>query len=302
MSSRERRFKRLMPLVAICVVLLAVLVVLLGGGDHDSAVRTQRAGDRAAKDSSTHSSYRSGATTAVTPQSTTRVGGAHDDPAPILMYHVTKAAPAGTPYPELWVSPADFRRQMQWLADNGYTGITLGQLFKYWDDGFKLPDKPVVISFDDGYPSQEKVARPTLARHRWPGVLFLELKNVGNPETGLTAAMVKKLIASGWEIGSHTISHPDLTTVSASVLRREVAGSKRLIARKFGVPVEFFCYPAGRYDDSVVRAVEAAGYKGATTTVEGVATPDRPFELKRVRIDGGDGVSGFAAKMRSAAQ
>jgi peptidoglycan/xylan/chitin deacetylase (PgdA/CDA1 family) len=285
------------------VAVLVLIVVLASSRESDKRTETKSA-DTASKPAEKPAQPKkaapTGATAAVTPQSTEKVGGVHDDPVPILMYHVTKAAPAGTPYPELWVTPADFKGQMQWLADNGWTGITMAQLFKYWDDGYKLPDKPVVISFDDGYPSHVRTARPVLAAHHWPGVLFLELQNVGNPETGLTAAMVKKLQAGGWELGSHTITHPDLTTLSGAALEREVAGSKKQISEKFNVPIDFFCYPAGRYNDETVAAVKAAGYTGAVTTVEGVATPARPFELKRIRINGDDGVDGFAAKLRAA--
>lgn len=296
-------YKRWIPAAAMAVVLLITIVVLASGGD-DGGKANQTASEArppapAKKPATTAAT---GATAQVTPQSTEKVSGAHDDPVPILMYHVTKSAPAGTPYPELWVSPADFKGQMQWLADNGYTGITMSQLFKYWDEGFKLPSKPVVITFDDGYPSHAKVARPVLEQHHWPGVLFLEYSNVGNPESGLTSTMVKQLIAAGWEIDSHTITHPDLTTISASQLEDETAGARKAIQRKFGVPVEFFCYPAGKYDDTVIAAVKDAGYKGATTELPGAATPDKPFELARIRVDGTDGVEGFASKMRSAEQ
>lgn len=298
-------YKRWIPAAAMAVIIVVTLGIIATGGGDDSSAKNENAAvtkkktvvvKKAAPTSAT------GATAQVTPQSTEKVSGPHDDPVPILMYHVTKAAPAGTPYPDLWVAPADFKGQMQWLADNGYTGITMAQLFKYWDDGYKLPEKPVVITFDDGYPSHEKTARPILAKHHWPGVLFLELSNVNNPDTGLTATMVKKLIASGWEIGSHTLTHPDLTSLDASQLEEEVAGSKKQISEKFGVPVEFFCYPAGKYDDTVIAAVKDAGYKGATTELPGAATPDKPFELARIRVDGSDGVDGFASKMRSAEQ
>ncbi|MBJ7457795.1 MAG: polysaccharide deacetylase family protein [Thermoleophilaceae bacterium] len=297
--------KRYSPLAAIVAVFLIVVIVLLtGGGDEQSAeqsVAEKPAAKAVAKQPIVTAA--TGATAGVTPQSTEKVSGPHDDPVPILMYHVTKAAPpAGTPYPELWVSPADFKGQMNWLADNGYTGITMAQLFNYWDDGFKLPEKPVVISFDDGYPSHAKTARPVLAGHKWPGVLFLKLGNVNNPESGLSASHVKSLLASGWELGSHTIDHSDLTTLSASELEVEVADSKEQISDKFGVPIEFFCYPAGKFDATVVAAVEAAGYKGATTVLDGLATPDKPYELKRIRINGNDGVDGFASKLRAAEQ
>lgn len=297
--------KRYGPLGAIVVVfLIVVLVLVTSGGDEKTSEQSEVTEKPAAKPVAKKPviTAATGATAGVTPQSTEKVTGPHDDPVPILMYHVTKAAPAGTPYPELWVTPADFKGQMQWLADNDYTGITMAQLFKYWDEGFKLPDKPVVVSFDDGYPSHAKTARSVLAKHKWPGVLFLEERNVNNPETGLTQTMVKTLLASGWELGSHTINHSDLTTLGPEELEAEVAGSRKEISERFDVPIDFFCYPAGKFDGGVVAAVEDAGYKGAVTVVEGVATPDKPFELKRIRINGDDGVDGFASKMRSAEQ
>jgi peptidoglycan/xylan/chitin deacetylase (PgdA/CDA1 family) len=295
-------YKRYFPLAAIGLAFVIIVGVLVTGAGGDDSPKPQVAVKKTTvtvkKVVPTSATGASGATVAVTPQSTEKVSGAHDDPVPILMYHVTKGPPAGTPYPDLWVKPADFKGQMQWLADNGYTGITMAQLFKYWDQGFKLPAKPVVLTFDDGYPSQYKYARPVLAAHHWPGVLFLELSNVGSPDTGLRAYMIKAMIASGWELGSHTITHPDLTTISATQLEQETAGARKAISKKFGVPVDFFCYPAGKYDDTVIAAVKAAGYKGATTELPGKATPDKPFELARVRIDGSDGVDGFASKMQ----
>jgi peptidoglycan/xylan/chitin deacetylase (PgdA/CDA1 family) len=292
--------KRYLPLGAIVLVAVILGVVLLSATGDDSP--KSGAEEPAAKPATAKKPAPTAATVAVTPQSTNKVTGPHNEPVPILMYHVTKAAPAGTPYPDLWVSPADFKGQMNWLADNGYTGITMSQLFKYWDDGYELPKKPVVITFDDGYPSHAKVARPVLASHKWPGVLFLELNNVGNPETAFTSKHVKQLIAAGWEIDSHTITHPDLTNVGPAQLETELVGSRAKIKKMFGQPADFFCYPAGKYDDTVVAAVKDAGYKGATTVDEGIGKKSEPFTLKRVRIDGPDGVDGFAAKMRSVEQ
>jgi peptidoglycan/xylan/chitin deacetylase (PgdA/CDA1 family) len=85
-----------------------------------------------------------------------------------------------------------------------------------------------------------------------------------------------------------------------STLEHEIAGSRRALQRRFDVPVDFFCYPAGDYDERVIDAVEAAGFLGATTTEPGLATPDRPYELSRIRVDGSDGVKGLAAKLEAA--
>src|SRR5690606_16210891 len=113
------------------------------------------------------------------------------------------------------------------------------------------PRRPVVLSFDDGYRSHVVNALPVLRRLGWSGVLFLELKNL-QPDWGLREAQVRELIGEGWEIDSHTIDHPDLTTVDAARLEREVGDSRRQLSEKFGVPVNFFCYPAGRYDETVI--------------------------------------------------
>src|SRR4029453_4213663 len=102
---------------------------------------------------------------------------------------------------------------------------------------------------------------------------------------------------AGWEIDAHTLTHPDLTAVGAIRLHDEVAGSRSAIRKRFHVPVNFFCYPAGRHDPAVIAAVQQAGYLGATTTNYGLAKPGELYTLARVRVSGSDGVKGFAAKL-----
>jgi peptidoglycan/xylan/chitin deacetylase (PgdA/CDA1 family) len=222
-------------------------------------------------------------------------------PVPILMYHVTSAPPANAPYPELYVKPADFRAQVAWAAAHGYHAVTLQRVFDSWRGAATLPSRPVVFSFDDGYLSQLRVAMPALKARHWPGVLNLEVRNL-QPVWGIRPPGVRKLIAAGWEIDAHTLTHPDLTQVDAARLKEEVAGSRAAIRARFHVPVNFFCYPAGRYDATVVAAVQAAGYLGATTTNYGLAKPGDLYTLSRVRIDGSDGVNGFASKLEAFAK
>jgi peptidoglycan/xylan/chitin deacetylase (PgdA/CDA1 family) len=224
------------------------------------------------------------------------VSGPHDSPVPILMYHVLAAPPAGTPYPQLWVRPSDFAAQMDWMAVHGYHAVTLGQVFRYWHNGVALPARPFVASFDDGYLSDFTVAMPTLRKHGWAGVLNLIVNSVKPGD--IAAGQVRALIKAGWEIDAHTIHHVDLTGVGSTQLQQEVAGSRADLRRMFGQPVDFFCYPAGRYNASVVAAVRAAGYLGATTVNPGLATPADPFTLNRIRIDYSDGLSGFATKLQ----
>ena len=127
-----------------------------------------------------------------------------------------------------------------------------------------LAPKPVVISFDDGYQSQSVNAAPILDKLGWPGVLDLKAANSDLPD-----AKAKALIDDGWELASHSINHADLTTASGPELKREVAGSRHELQKRFGVAVDNFSYPAGKYDAATVAAVKAAGYRGATTWIRG---------------------------------
>jgi peptidoglycan/xylan/chitin deacetylase (PgdA/CDA1 family) len=224
--------------------------------------------------------------------------GPHDAPVPILMYHVIAPPLAGAPYPDLYVKPADFAGQVRWLAAHGYHAVTLRRVYDFWTGKEALPRKPVVLTFDDGYRSDFTVALPTLRARRWPGVLNLEVRNL-QPVWGTRPGEVRALIAAGWEIDAHTMTHPDLTTVDPAQLRYQVAGSRAAIRRMFHQPVDFFCYPSGRYDDAVLAAVRVAGFLGATTTNEGLARPGSLYTLDRVRVNGSDGVSGLAAKLRA---
>jgi peptidoglycan/xylan/chitin deacetylase (PgdA/CDA1 family) len=209
-------------------------------------------------------------------------------PVPILEYHVLGAAPADAPYPELYVTRPDFHRQMGWLDQHGYEAVTLEAVEDAWYRDGTLPAKPVVISFDDGYRPQFTFALPELRKHGWPGLLNLKAEG-----SDLYTSNVEAMIAAGWELAAHTINHLDLTTLDAARLEEEVAGSREILRHEYGVPVANFCYPAGQFDDTVIAAVKAAGYTGATTEIPGYATRASPDELARFEILGSTGVSGL---------
>ena len=214
-------------------------------------------------------------------------------PVPILMYHVIADPPPGEPYPELFVSPADFARQMRYLERHGYTAVTLRQLVAFWRGRRRLPARPVVLTFDDGYRSDWTAAAPILQRIGWPGVLDLCLNAVG-PHRDLPAVLVRGLVRCGWEIDDHSLTHPDLTTLDAAGLHREIVVSRRILRGLTGQPVSFFCYPAGSYDATVVRAVRAAGFVGATTENAGPATIRHLYTLPRIRVACGMSLSDLA--------
>ena len=234
------------------------------------------------------------------PKRFSRATGSYRGGVPILMYHVVTAPPAGVAYSELWTPRETFAATIDLLKRSGYRGVTLGQVWRAWHGGLGLPAHPVVVSFDDGYLSHVTHAKPVLRAAGWPGVLNLEGKNIG--PGGLTRRQVRTLIAAGWEIDSHTLTHPDLRALDEAGLRRELAGSRALLRRDFGVPVDFFCYPAGRYDARVEAAVRAAGYQAATTVDPGIASASAdPFALPRIRVNGTDSPATVLAHLRSGA-
>jgi peptidoglycan/xylan/chitin deacetylase (PgdA/CDA1 family) len=223
--------------------------------------------------------------------------GTSDRPAvPVLMYHVVTKAPADAAYPGLYVPRSELVGETAWLGSHGYRAVTLKEVFDAWDGHARLPAKPVVLSFDDGYRSQFVNALPVLRARHWPGVVNLELSHV-RVDWGLSPPELQTLIADGWEIDSHTFTHPDLRYVSPSTLEHEVAGSRAALPHRFGVPADFFCYPSGRYDARVVAAVRAAGYRGATTVEFGLTRPTEPFTLDRVGVDAGEGAGGLASQL-----
>ena len=215
---------------------------------------------------------------------------------PILMYHAIRTAPPGADHPRLWVRPREFAAQVRALREAGYTGITLQRAWDAWHGRARLPRRPIVFSFDDGYASQVRIALPVLRRAGWAGVLNLTLSHLddlGGP------AAVRRLIDGGWEIDAHTRTHADLTVLSDERLRDEVAAAREEIRGRFGVPASFFCYPAGRYDARVVAAVRAAGFQAAMTVKMGLATAAAPYLLKRVQVDSGLGGDGLLRRLRT---
>jgi len=268
--------------VATATALGVVLGSSLSGGSSGSPSRPVRTAGTAA-------GSRNGSTDLVrdaTPQPDWEL---HTGPVPILEYHVLGPAPADAPYPELYVTRPDFHQQMDWLAEHGYEAVTLEMVERAWYEGGTLPAKPVVLSFDDGYRPQFTYALPELRRHGWPGVLNLKAEG-----SDLYTSNVEAMINAGWELAAHTINHQDLTTLGAAELKEEVAGSRAILRREYGVPVKDFCYPAGQFDETVIAAVKAAGYTTATTEIPGYAERSRPFELARLEILGSTGVSGLA--------
>jgi peptidoglycan/xylan/chitin deacetylase (PgdA/CDA1 family) len=277
-ATRRRRMLAFGALTAVIVLAGAVIALGSGGSSHKvsgahTAAKAHRAGN--------------------TGTSTASPAAAHGPPGhaavPILMYHVIAAPPAGAPFPGLYVAPQEFAAQMQALKAAGWHAVTPDQVEANWRDGAPLPaGKPIVLSFDNGYQSQYTQALPVLQRLGWVAEENIQLSGLPPSQGGLLQRQIRGLVSAGWELDTQGFSHADLITLSASQLHYEVAVARQTIQRRYHVPVNWFCYPSGHYDATVLAAVKAAGYAGSTTVVPGWAhREDDPYRLHRLRVLGG---------------
>ncbi len=283
--------RRLAAIVAIGIVVVAAVIVLASAGGGSGRKGSDQAAAATKKRAPEKAEPKSHLVANATPQADWKP---YTGPVAILEYHVLGAPPEGAPYPELYVGRTDFEKQMDWLEEHGYEAVTLEQVQEAWYHKGKLPPKPLVISFDDGYRPQYTFALPTLRKHGWAGVLNLKAEG-----SELYESNVEAMLAAGWELAAHTIHHLDLTELGPAELKEEVAGSREILQEEFKAPVNNFCYPAGEFDETVVKAVEAAGYAGATTEISGLAEKSKPYELARLEILRETHVAGLAADLKS---
>jgi peptidoglycan/xylan/chitin deacetylase (PgdA/CDA1 family) len=233
----------------------------------------------------------------VTGKATGRPGTAA---VPVLMYHVINPPIPGAPYPGLYVPKPEFAAQMQALSAAGWRAVTMDQLEAYWKRGVPLPPgKPIVLTFDNGYVSQYTNALPVLKQLGWVGVENIQLTGLPPSQGGLSEAQVRALIAAGWELDTQGISHADLITLGPSALRYQTATARQILRRRYGVPVNWFAYPSGHYNATVIQALKSAGFAGSETVVPGWATPgDDPFMLPRLRVLGGTSPQALLAQIQ----
>ncbi len=233
----------------------------------------------------------------------------------ILMYHMITEPVAGARFNGLRVSPSMFERQLRWLKDNGWRSFTVSELI---DQAGQVGEKGFAITFDDGYADNATRALPLLQRYGCKATLYLvvdrhdrdwsrarkahhdndELKGIAK----LSDEQVESLLASGcFELGAHTLTHPNFLELDDAALQQELIEAKRQLEQRFQVPVRSFAYPFGLYRPPQVAAVRAAGYDSAVTVREGIDKPAdwNPLELARVKISGRDGMLAFRQRMRT---
>ena len=236
------------------------------------------------------------ATPLPTPDGTFRVAD-----VPILMYHYISVPPPGADRYrlDLSVTPENLDAQLAWLAENGYTTITLQDLLYHLTLGWTLPEKPILLTFDDGYADAYGNAFPILQKYGFVGTFFIITDRITYGESNyVTWDQVVEMHDAGMDIQSHTRTHLDLRGLSGAQLLWQILGSREAIETRIDKQVRFFCYPAGRYDANAIRALERFGYWAAVTTEYGTTHSTAGlFTLNRIRIRRSDTLESFIAKV-----
>ena len=222
----------------------------------------------------------------------------------VLEYHaVSETWPAA-----LAVRPAQLREQLEWLVARGYTGATFSDAVASGPS-----ERTLVVTFDDAYLSVFELARPILASLGLPGTVFVvtDFADSGRPLNwprsknwrggayehelrGMTWPHLGELAESGWEIGSHTRTHPRLTQLPDDALARELRESREACERALGRPCSSLAYPFGDFDARVAARAGEAGYRAAAT--ERLGPPD-PLRWPRVGIYRADSLARFRLKV-----
>lgn len=227
-----------------------------------------------------------------------------NDDTLVLCYHaLSERFPAA-----LSTTPRRFERQLRLLARRGYRGVTFSQA------AARPAGRTVAVTFDDGYRSVARLGLPILRRLGWPASIFVPTDHVGSSQPmswpGIDRWMggehehelrplgwpeLAELVGEGWEVGSHTCSHPHLTQLDDEALARELGASRARCEAELGRECATLAYPYGDVDERVVRAAAAAGYKAAAALPVG---PSRrgPLECPRVGVYFKDNLARFALK------
>ncbi|QEU95386.1 polysaccharide deacetylase family protein [Streptomyces kanamyceticus] len=215
-----------------------------------------------------------------------------DRPVPILMYHSVAPVPNEATH-DLSVSPAAFARQMEVLGERGFTPLTTDQLAAAWRSaGGVLPERPVLITFDDGYEGVHRYALPVLAKHGFACTLFVATGWLrGKYDTGggldrmLDWDQVREIAATGAEIGGHSHTHPELDQLSDDGLRFELRSCRDIITDELGTRPRSLAFPYGYSSRRVRERVRETGYAQSLAVGNSLARRAQgPYALRRVTV------------------
>jgi peptidoglycan/xylan/chitin deacetylase (PgdA/CDA1 family) len=205
---------------------------------------------------------------------------------PILTWH--RVAVFASEYtksiPDETVEPSVFASEIETLAAHGFHPISQLQLFDALFHGAPLPSKPVLLTVDDGYVDDVKTILPILQTHRFIATFYVITGRFHEPGF-LNVGEVRRLDAAGMDVGAHTRTHVPLAALPAGEVEEQVAGSRRDLEEALGHPVQWFAYPFGSYDASVVAELRRAGFVLAVTTGAGTSESAlAPLQMPRIHV------------------
>lgn len=216
--------------------------------------------------------------------------------APILLYHHVEGDTSNSRYT---VSVPNFKAQIQALHEMGYTAIPISLFLDALLDGAEIPESPVVITFDDGHESVYENAFPIMNAYDFPGVFYIVANRLNGVEDFVDVPELREMIAAGWEIGSHSYSHVDLTKNHEGV-SREIAESKSILENALSIQVETFAYPFGTIDSFLAQKVSDYRYRaGMGLGTRSTHTRNNLFYLERIEIYGDYSLEEFKALLSS---
>lgn len=205
---------------------------------------------------------------------------------PIVTYHHisnNKSFPNRAEW-GLNVSISAFEEQVKYLADNGYSTVTLFDVYKSFYEGKVLPPKSVVLTFDDGYRDNYEQAFSILKKYKKTGTFFM-ISGFVNAQSYMTEAQLKEMSDAGMEIEPHSKSHQSLGSFDKTKIATEIILSKMEIEKITGKPAYFLAYPYGSYNEQVISVIKNQGYLLAVTTRGGKDQDNsKPYELSRFAV------------------
>lgn len=199
---------------------------------------------------------------------------------PILNYHKVDILNHA-----LSVSPQEFDEQMEYLHKNGYHTITPDQLMAYLKYGKQLPDKPIMITLDDGYLDNYTNAYPIMKKYDFTATIFIITNLIGQDIRFMTWDQIREMQQYGIVFGSHTANHKSLTSLTKEQVATELSESRDEMVRQLGKAPKYFAYPTGTYNGEIEEMVRTAGYKAAFTIEYGQVGADSDlYLLQRIPI------------------
>lgn len=209
---------------------------------------------------------------------------------PVLMFHEVGYLETKEFSDSNYILKASLESKMLYLSANGYTTITMEELYDNWTRGTRLPEKPVVLTFDDGYASHFTYVKDVLERFNAKATFYIVQDRLFMDIKDRNLDGVKALHAAGQEIGVHSYSHPDFSKMTYDEIYKEVLTSKNFLEENLGIKMTTFSYPYGNYNDAALKVLKDLGFKTSVTTKRGIANPnqfptDGQLKISRYNVD-----------------